>query len=443
MFESDDEDSLREVLVRTPYSFINTQNGNQKDEEDEEEVKLFKLRWKDPKWSLDRGSGYYEKEREKKLKPSLVESGKHAGRSTVEFYGLGLGIWWRHFLRRDFFFTTVNMRVLYLIFLLVIVYYGQLFGWAALYLSMWNYNNSCFIGFHGYRSAFMFATETQNTIGFGTRATGECWHAAMAVATHSLTSLVFDSVILGILFARISHPKQRGRTVILSDCAVVARRNGVLKFMFRVGDVSRKPVTNPTVSAYLFLWGRHVRTAEGERLPCVRRELVLQPLDKTLLLPTEVEHDIDEASPLFGHTLESLEELNAEIVVTLEATTDLGASFMTRVSYLAHEIHWGHTFVSVIHPAEHGHRRYRVDVARFHDVEPQSSFMDSGFLVAPRKLSRHVVAAPPTQNCLPPPAAAINTLVLSDVCAVGEWRGQPALMVRVGDTKPGQVTGIV
>lgn len=30
-------------------------------------------------------------------------------------------------------------------------------------------------------------------------------------------------------------------------------------------------------------------------------------LDRTLLLPTTAEHHIDEASPLFGHTLQSLE----------------------------------------------------------------------------------------------------------------------------------------
>lgn len=30
-------------------------------------------------------------------------------------------------------------------------------------------------------------------------------------------------------------------------------------------------------------------------------------MDRTLLLPVVVEHNVDEASPLFGHTLQSLE----------------------------------------------------------------------------------------------------------------------------------------
>ena len=49
-------------------------------------------------------------------------------------------------------------------------------------------------------------------------------------------------VTLGIIFARIAHPKNRARTVFISDCAVVARRDGALRFMFRVADVRQTQV---------------------------------------------------------------------------------------------------------------------------------------------------------------------------------------------------------
>ena len=48
---------------------------------------------------------------------------------------------------------------------------------------------------------------------------------------------LLDAVTLGIIFARIAHPKNRARTVFISDCACVARRDGALKFMFRIADV--------------------------------------------------------------------------------------------------------------------------------------------------------------------------------------------------------------
>lgn len=75
----------------------------------------------------------------------------------------------------------------------------------------------------------MYATEVQNTIGFGTRATGECWVPALLAALHCLLTVLFDSIVLGIVFSRISHPKQRARTILISDCAVIARRDGDLK----------------------------------------------------------------------------------------------------------------------------------------------------------------------------------------------------------------------
>lgn len=48
---------------------------------------------------------------------------------------------------------------------------------------------------------------------------------------------LLDAITLGIIFARIAHPKNRARTVFISDCAVIARRDGALKFMFRIADV--------------------------------------------------------------------------------------------------------------------------------------------------------------------------------------------------------------
>ena len=41
---------------------------------------------------------------------------------------------------------------------------------------------------------------------------------------------------------RISHPKQRSRSIFISDSAIVARRDGILKFMFRVADIRRTQV---------------------------------------------------------------------------------------------------------------------------------------------------------------------------------------------------------
>ena len=62
------------------------------------------------------------------------------------------------------------------------------------------------------------------------------------VALEVVWGQLLDAITLGIIFARISHPKHRARTVFISDCAVIARRDGVLKLMFRVADVRHTQV---------------------------------------------------------------------------------------------------------------------------------------------------------------------------------------------------------
>lgn len=64
-------------------------------------------------------------------------------------------------------------------------------------------------------------------------------------------------------------------------------------------------VIAPSVRAYLYTWGGR-KTAEGEQIPVRIEELDIGYIDGMLLLPLVVEHNIDERSPLYGHTYESL-----------------------------------------------------------------------------------------------------------------------------------------
>lgn len=47
-------------------------------------------------------------------------------------------------------------------------------------------------------------------------------------------------------------------------------------------------------------------------------------IDGMLILPLIIEHTIDELSPLCGHTHDSLQAMNAELVITFEGTTEVG-----------------------------------------------------------------------------------------------------------------------
>ena len=69
-----------------------------------------------------------------------------------------------------------------------------------------------------------------------------CWGVAWLIIIQTLTGMIMDAITIGIIFARISHPKYRGRTIAISDSSCIGRRDGILKFMFRIADLRRTQV---------------------------------------------------------------------------------------------------------------------------------------------------------------------------------------------------------
>ncbi|GBF90042.1 hypothetical protein Rsub_02750 [Raphidocelis subcapitata] len=255
---------------------------------------------KNPMWTLDRGSGYYQAERHAKKKASLLGSGRDAGKSRVEYSGVEWARLMQHVWRRDFFTTAIHAR------------------------------------FH----------------------------------------------------------------------------------MFRVADIRKRTAQNARIRAILYTWSPGRATAEGEPAELAIQELSLQHHDPLLLMPVVAEHTIDERSPLYGHTHESLEACGAEVVVTFDGVNELGYTFTARRSYLPSEMHWGHTFVAVIARAARGATRHAVDLARFHEVEPQPGFGPA--LLPPPRLSRAVVAGAPRARALPPCRLMENTLALAEEMVVSQ-----------------------
>lgn len=87
----------------------------------------------------------------------------------------------------------------------------------------------------------------------------------------------------------------------------------------------------------------------------------------------------------------AVQALGAEIVVTFEAASELGDTFMARQSYLTSEIHWGHTFVNVIRPAPPGDTQHEVDLSRYAHLK-ESEESEEGLLRHFRKTIIHHLA---------------------------------------------------
>lgn len=78
--------------------------------------------------------------------------------------------------------------------------------------------------------------------GYGNSSPNNCAWAACIITIQAILAVLLHAAVFGLIFARISHPQQRARTIFMSETAVISRRDGILKLMFRIADVKTTQV---------------------------------------------------------------------------------------------------------------------------------------------------------------------------------------------------------
>ncbi|XP_022236778.1 G protein-activated inward rectifier potassium channel 3-like [Limulus polyphemus] len=210
----------------------------------------------------------------------------------------------------------------------------------------------CVHNIKSFTSAFLFSLETQHTIGYGSRYVNEeCPEAVFVLCLQSITGVMIQCFIVGMVFAKFSRPKKRQQTLMFSQNAIVCLRDGKLCLMFRVGNMRKSPVIGAQISLHLI---NRKTTTEGEVIPYYHSQLDIRHDSASnsffLSWPVVVIHEINQHSPLYTMSAEELILKDKfELIAILEGTTEsTGQSFQARSSYLSQEIVWGHRFEQVI-----------------------------------------------------------------------------------------------
>jgi inward rectifier potassium channel len=213
-----------------------------------------------------------------------------------------------------------------------------------------------------FEDAFFFSVQTLGTIGYGamypqTRA------ANTVVALESLVGVIVLALSTGIAFAKFARADAR---IVFTREAVVCLINGEPHLMFRVANQRGHLVTSARVTLALI---REERSAEGSQL---YRLLDLAPVRNHHIAFTRswtVMHRIDEQSPLYGSTPESLIAGEAEIIIGLEGLDAASGQTVTaQHSFLAREILYGMQFADIWIDLPGG--RARLDFTHFHETQP-------------------------------------------------------------------------
>ena len=262
---------------------------------------------------------------------------------------------------------------------------------------------------YDWTSAFLFSVETEQTIGYGSRSiTTKCPEATMLVQIQSLVGLFLDAFLLGLTFAKLSQPRERKKTVLFSENAVIAPRDGKICLMCRVGDIRKSQIVDASIRMQLF---RKWTTKEGKEIAFFQEDLQVcydwrNPANDFrnqlfLLLPMVIIHVIDEKSPFYEMTPHKIQKTDFEIVVVLDGIVEhTGLNTQPKTSYVCDEILWGYDFEDVVDEGDLSTGDFFVDFSKLNSVchvempfcSPKEFYeMDDLFLDNRRKLDARFI----------------------------------------------------
>ena len=207
--------------------------------------------------------------------------------------------------------------------------------------------------------AFFFSVETMATVGYGIMSPKSLYSHLVSM-TEIMVGMLGFAVATGLMFARFSRPRSR---ILFSDVAVIHPFNGVQTFMIRVANERHDLVVEPHVRMSLLL---NEVTQEGDNFLRFHDLRLVRDRTPILALSWNVMHVIDETSPFYGHTAETLND--CMIVVSFSGLNEtMLQGIQAHKVYSATDIRWGKKFVDILSATPHGERL--IDYSRFHEVE--------------------------------------------------------------------------
>lgn len=214
----------------------------------------------------------------------------------------------------------------------------------------------------GFLGAFFFSVETLATVGYGDMHPQTVY--AHAIATLEIfTGMSSIALATGLIFVRFSRPRAR---IIFSRYAVVRPLDGQPTLMLRAANARQNFIVEAKARLRLM---RHETKPEGYSLWRIHDLKLVREQHPIFLLGWNVMHVIDETSPLYGETAESLAACEASLMLAIEGADETTTQTMYgRYSWAHDDIRWQHRFADLLHDDEEGVTH--IDYEKFDLVVP-------------------------------------------------------------------------
>src|SRR6266436_3140776 len=215
---------------------------------------------------------------------------------------------------------------------------------------------------HWFLDCFFFSVQTLATVGYGHMYPQTLYGHAISTV-EIMTGVFLLAVMTGLIFVRFSRPIAR---VLFSKSLVIAPLNGWPTLMVRIGNENHHSMVE---AEFRIMFSRDEALLEGGDFRYFY-DLKLH-FDRLTVFPAALtlRHRIDEQSPLFGATAESLQAARALLFVSVVGIDPvIAAAVQTQHDYTWRDIRFGERFVEIY--TEHGGGRLTVDYGRLHDTEP-------------------------------------------------------------------------
>jgi inward rectifier potassium channel len=214
----------------------------------------------------------------------------------------------------------------------------------------------------GFLGLFFFSVETLGTVGYGDMHP-QTVYGHLVATVEIFTGSISLAIVTGVMFARFSRPRAR---IISSRYPIIRPFDGKQTLIIRAANARQNVILDASAKLRMI---RADVTSEGIPIRRLYDLRLVREQHPMLLLSWSIMHVIDEESPLYGETPESLAAAGVGFVLTIDGLDETTAQGMqSRFMYSYDSLRWNHAYVDLLRTDETGANH--MDYSKFHDVRP-------------------------------------------------------------------------